>query len=150
MPALRTIGYQGSSQPDFVECLAGHGISLLVDVRDRTASRKPGFSRTGLAGALEAAGIDYEHWRELGTPKPIRDLLRQQKDWEAYRRAYLRRLDEWHELLRGLAERVEGATACLMCYERDPLGCHRSLITERMLGLGLIGGVHHLAPRLRE
>jgi uncharacterized protein (DUF488 family) len=144
MRTVLTVGYQDSSQTRFVDGLGEAGVSLLVDVRDRTASRKPGFSKTGLEQALAAAGIAYEHWGELGTPKPIRDLLRQKGDWESYRRAYLERLDEREELLAALARRIRGESACLMCYERDALGCHRSLITARMQELGLIGGVTHL------
>jgi uncharacterized protein (DUF488 family) len=144
MRTVFTVGYQDSSRTRFIDGLAEVGVSLLVDVRDRTASRKPGFSKTGLEQSLAAAGVGYEHWRELGTPKPIRDLLRQKGDWESYRRAYLERLAEREELLASLARRMQGESACLMCYERDALGCHRSLITARMQELGLIGGVTHL------
>jgi uncharacterized protein (DUF488 family) len=150
MRTVFTVGYQGSSQTRFVEGLGEAGVSLLVDVRDRTASRKPGFSKAALEQALAAAGIVYEHWRELGTPKPIRDLLRQKGDWESYRRAYLERLDEREELLGTLARRIQGESACLMCYERDALACHRSLIGQRMKELGLIDGVGHLEPGLRQ
>jgi uncharacterized protein (DUF488 family) len=144
MADLLTIGYQGSSQAQFLTGLADAGVGLLIDVRDRTSSRKPGFSKSALAEALGSAGIAYEHWRELGTPKPIRDLLRQEGDWESYRRAYLERLAEREELLASLARRMQEENACLMCYERDALRCHRSLITGRMQELGLVSNVAHL------
>lgn len=143
---IYTVGYQGTSPDEFIDCLRGNGVSLLVDVRDRTASRKPGFSKTKLAEALMDAAIAYEHWRDLGTPKTIRDLLRKENDWAAYTDAYLRRLDDRPDLVAALAERCANENACLMCFEKDPLGCHRSLIAQRMQERGYVSEVVHLAP----
>lgn len=148
MTSIFTIGYQGTATEEFIECLRENGVTLLVDVRERSASRKAGFSRTKLASALTDAGIAYEHWRELGTPKPIRDLLRQQKDWGAYSEAYQRRLDDRPDLVAALAERTLDESACLMCFERDAHSCHRSLVAQRMQQKGYIEGVVHLAPML--
>lgn len=147
MATIFTIGYQGTSTEEFIVCLQATGVSLLVDIRDRTASRKPGFSKTKLASALMDAAIAYEHWKDLGTPKPIRDLLRKGKDWDAYSDAYLRRLDDRPDLVAALAERSAGETTCLMCFERDALSCHRSLVGQRMQHRGYVDEVVHLAPR---
>ena len=150
MARIFTIGYQGSAQPEFIECLRENEVALLVDVRERTASRKAGFSKTGLIEALARAGIAYEHWRSLGTPKPIRDLLKVQNDWQAYSEAYLQRLDDRPDLVAALAERTAGDSACLMCFERDAQSCHRSLVALRMSERGYVDEVVHLAPKLAK
>ncbi|MEX2535157.1 MAG: DUF488 domain-containing protein [Trueperaceae bacterium] len=150
MVTLFTIGYQGTSPEEFLDCLSHNGVSLLVDVRERTASRKAGFSKTKLAATLMEAGIAYEHWKDLGTPKPIRDLLRKGKDWAAYSEAYQDRLDDRRDLVAALAERLARETPCLLCFERDALSCHRSLVTQRMQDQGYIGDVVHLAPILAK
>lgn len=146
MATVYTIGYQGTSVEEFIVCLTENGVSLLVDVRERTASRKPGFSKTRLASALMEPAVAYEHWKKLGTPKPVRDLLRKEKDWDAYSDAYLQRLDDRPDLVAALAERTVGEAACLMCFERDALSCHRSLVAQRMQDQGYIDEVVHLAP----
>lgn len=146
MATIYTIGYQGSSPEEFVTCLLENRVSLLIDVRDRTASRKAGFSKARLAARLMDSSIAYEHWKDLGTPKPIRDLLRKAKDWDAYSDAYLQRLDDRPDLVAALAERTAGEAACLMCFERDALSCHRSLVAQRMQDRGYVDEVVHLAP----
>ena len=73
---LFTIGYEGKTLPEFVGELAAAKVSLVIDVRAIAASRRPGFSKTALSGALREAGIDYLHLRALGTPKAGRDAAR--------------------------------------------------------------------------
>ena len=59
-----------------VATLREAGVQRLVDVRKFPSSRRRGFSKTALAAALDAAGIEYVHARALGNPKPNRDLWR--------------------------------------------------------------------------
>jgi len=65
---LFTLGHSTRTIEEFRDCLKGHAISDIVDVRGHPRSaHNPHFDRTGLAPELEAAGIGY-HWlgRELG------------------------------------------------------------------------------------
>jgi uncharacterized protein (DUF488 family) len=144
MRTLYTIGYQGATPERVIGRLEASSVTLLVDVRERTASRKPGFSKTALAASLEASGVSYEHWRQLGTPKAIRDLLHESGDWKAYEVAYLERLAGQYELLERLGERAAHEVACLLCFERDAHGCHRSLVAGRLRERGLVDAVEHL------
>ena len=73
---LFTIGYEGRTLDEFLDRLGGSGAKLLIDVRAIAASRRPGFSKTALAGALAEVGIDYLHLRSLGTPKAGREAAR--------------------------------------------------------------------------
>src|ERR1700756_3744893 len=70
---LATIGYETATQAEIIDRLARAGVEVLIDVRAVAASRRAGFSKTVLAASLRAAGIDYVHLRQLGTPKPGRD-----------------------------------------------------------------------------
>ena len=63
------IGYEGCDLAEFIERLRLSSVTLLVDVRLNPISRKRGFSKTALSGALADAGIAYDHMRSLGNPK---------------------------------------------------------------------------------
>ena len=53
MPTLFTIGYQQATQAAVLAALRNAGVELLADVRARPLSRKPGFSKTALAAAVD-------------------------------------------------------------------------------------------------
>src|SRR5687768_1054410 len=76
MPALSTIGYEGKTLEEFLDELGSAGVEIVLDVRAVAASRRPGFSKTALAGALSERGIDYLHLRPLGTPAAGREAAR--------------------------------------------------------------------------
>lgn len=133
MTALRTIGYEGASLNSFIAALRDAGVGTLIDVRDAPVSRKPGFSKHSLAAALERAGIGYVHLRWLGNPKPGREAGRA-GDIETYHRIFFARL-AMPEAQAALAEAGRLAAAgdtCLMCFERDPTDCHRTLLAEAL------------------
>ena len=78
MPAmLYTIGYERHPTPEWLTAaLTAARVKRLVDVRELAISRRQGFAKRALSAALAGAGIDYEHHRSLGNPKPSRDLCR--------------------------------------------------------------------------
>ena len=86
--SLFTIGYEGLTIGGFIRCLKKAGVETVVDVRELPLSHKPGFSKRALGEALAKAGLAYEHWPELGCPKPIRRRFRIDGDWKAYMRAF--------------------------------------------------------------
>jgi len=126
---LVTIGYQGVSLEGFLETLKKAGVTLLLDVRELPMSRRTGFSRTPLSQALGAAGIAYRHVRALGTPKRIRHRLRRDRDMKRFFAEYQQHLATQEALLEDLAQTLSGCVA-LMCFERDPAVCHRSVVAE--------------------
>src|SRR5947209_12479123 len=71
-----TIGYEGTTVPEFIAALKGAGVSRVIDVRALPLSRRPGFSKTALRGALVEAGIEYVHFKALGTPAEGRAAAR--------------------------------------------------------------------------
>ena len=147
MSDLFTIGYESTELQLFIDCLKENCITVLIDVRDLPISRKRGFSKKSLSEALAQAGINYEHWRQLGAPREIRHELRQTKNWDKYARAYSQVLDVQKSALVDLAVRTNSDRLCLMCFERDYKECHRSLVAERLEQTTLTNGTIHLIPK---
>jgi uncharacterized protein (DUF488 family) len=135
---LYTIGYEGSSLPQFISTIWAHRVSTLIDIRDRAQSRKKGFSKSGLRDAVERQGIDYVHIRSLGDPKEGRVAARA-GDFDRFRQIYFNVLSgsDAQEGLGKAVSLVSKGRACLMCYERDFLNCHRKIVSDeiaRILG----------------
>lgn len=128
-PDLFTIGYEGLLQPQLLDLLKAAGVTLLLDVRAVPLSRKTGFSKTVLAASLHASGIEYVHDRRLGTPKPGREAAR--KGRSAEMRAIFSAHMKTPAALDGLEDAVslcQSRPTCLLCFEREPHDCHRSLV----------------------
>jgi uncharacterized protein (DUF488 family) len=145
-----SIGYEGCHFDSFLEHLINNGIDCVVDVRDLPLSRKPGFSKRSLSTALKTSNIAYEHWRSLGAPKAIRKKLRNDGNWDDYRRVYNQKLHENRKVLEELAYKARTESVCLLCFERNYLECHRSLITDYIIELGLVDAVSHLTVAKRD
>lgn len=147
---LYTIGYEASCFDAVRDALIEARSRLLIDVRAIAASRRPGFSKRLLAGGLAEAGIGYLHLQPLGTPKPGRDAVRR-GDVETMRRIFMAHM-EGDRSRAALAEAAEAARAnavCLLCFERDPGHCHRSLVAD-LICAGTAQPVVHLRARTRD
>lgn len=147
MKTLFTIGYEGASLADFLATLQVAQISILVDVRDVPLSRKPGFSKKSLAMHLAEIGVDYHHARELGDPKAGREAARKGDyvGFEAIFRDHLAR-DESQSALACVIDIAISRSACLFCFERDPVVCHRSIVADAVTGRSAFQ-VKHLGVR---
>jgi uncharacterized protein (DUF488 family) len=131
-PVIYTAGYEQHRRPeDLVEVLRRAGIERLVDVRELPSSRRPGFSKGALARSLAGAGIEYEHARRLGNPKRYRDLYRsgRRADGERGYRAHIR---NEAEAVDALLAALPAARTCVLCLERDPADCHRSILVDEL------------------
>ena len=134
MRTLSTIGYEGKTLDEFIGELKQAGVALILDVRAVAASRRPGFSKTALSNALRENGIDYRHYRALGTPAAGREAARKGRT-ALMREIYAVQLDtpEAELALEQLLGDAGERHAALLCYEREAAGCHRSMLVERML-----------------
>jgi uncharacterized protein (DUF488 family) len=124
-----TIGYEGATMPEFIAVLKQAGVERVIDVRALPLSRRPGFSKTPLRGALSEAGLEYVHLRALGTPAAGRDAARKGRH-EELKRIYAGQL-ELPEAIAQTAQMLDLAAekpSALLCFERDPGGCHRTLL----------------------
>ena len=131
MPDLLTIGYEGCTIDDVLAELKAAGVKLLVDVRAVPQSRKPGFSKRQLAAGLDAIGIAYVHLQGLGTPKPGRDAVRagHPERMEPIFREHMRSDRAQAELAQAKVLARE-RRVCLLCFEQDPMMCHRRFVAE--------------------
>ena len=126
---LFTIGYEGVTQAEFIAALQAAGVERVIDIRAVPNSRRPGFSKTPLRNGLAEAGIDYVHLRALGTPADGRAAARAGRHADLVR-IYAGQL----ELPEAMAESAqmlslaEEKPSALLCYEREPGECHRSLL----------------------
>jgi uncharacterized protein (DUF488 family) len=128
---IYTIGYEATTMAEFIAALKGAGVERLIDVRALPLSRRPGFSKNILAATLKEAGVEYVHLKNLGTPKPGRD---------AAKKGDVATLEAVYETQLGLPEaQAEAAKmralaaekpSALLCYERNPQHCHRTLLLE--------------------
>ena len=132
MPTIWTIGYEGRAQHDVLRLLVEADIEVLVDVRIRPQSRKPGLSKTALGGACAGAEIEYLHRRELGTPLEIRAEFRAGNlaQGRAEYREYL--LADAATDLAWLAHVAGRQRTAMLCFEFQPHDCHRRVIAEEL------------------
>lgn len=128
-----SVGYERHrDSAEFARALAQAGVERLIDVRELPISRRRGYAKSALAQAMDDAGIEYVHVRELGNPKPFRDLYKSGRVEEG-RLAYTtlltqERLSALDRLKALLAEK----RCALMCVEDDATVCHRSVILDAL------------------
>jgi uncharacterized protein (DUF488 family) len=155
-----TIGVYGFDQASFLKALDDAGVRLLLDVRQRRGVRGPEYAWANsarLQDALAADGIEYRHLKELAPTTELRQLQYAEDDRQgvgkrsrvvlapAYRDGYTREILDPVDLEPIVASLPPAGATALLCVERDPEACHRSLIAERMAAEHGVA-VRHLKP----
>jgi uncharacterized protein (DUF488 family) len=124
-----TIGYEATTMGEFLAALSEAGVKRVIDVRALPLSRRPGFSKSPLRAALADVGIDYVHLKALGTPADGRTAARagKQADLE---RIYAGQLELPEAMVQAeqMRELAIDRPSALLCFEREPAQCHRSLL----------------------
>ena len=126
-----TIGYEGTTVPEFLAALKQADVGRVIDVRALPLSRRPGFSKSPLRAALAEEGVEYVHLKALGTPAEGRTAARAGRHADL-ERIYAGQL-ELPEAIAQCAQMLELARekpSALMCMERDPVHCHRTLLLK--------------------
>jgi uncharacterized protein (DUF488 family) len=144
---VATIGYERASLSDFLATLQLAKVEVLVDIRDRAQSRRPGFSKSTLSAALNEVGIEYIHLKELGDPKEGREAARR-GDYDHFRTVFGRVLEtaEAKQAIVRLEVLARVSRICLMCFERNQADCHRKIVADK-LEANLKLKVQHLGVR---
>jgi len=139
-----TIGHSTHSQERLVHLLKIHDVTALCDVRSTPFSRmNPQFDRDVLEKALRLQNIEY---RFLG-----KELGARTEDPKCYQDGRVRydRLAETelfkHGIQRVLRGVKEGFRIALMCAEKEPLECHRTILVARYLAAPGLEVEHILA-----
>ena len=130
---LYTIGYEGRTLDGLIGTLRDEGIDCLVDVREIPLSRKRGFSKSALAERLGREGIHYVHFKELGSPKPLRDELKTTKDYTTFFAEMDKHLSTQADAVESAYEQVMSRTCCLMCFEQLAAQCHRKVVARKLI-----------------
>ncbi len=143
---LRTIGVYGFDRDSFLAALTGAGADLLLDVRQRRGVRGSEYAWANaqrLQAALDEAGIGYSHLKELAPTTEMRQLQYAEDERrgegkrsrtvlapiyvERYTAEVLDQID-----LEPIVKWIGNSKPALLCVERDPEACHRSLIAARL------------------
>lgn len=125
-----TIGYEGLDIDGFMSLLAEHDIDTIVDVRELPLSRKAGFSKNALANLLNLSGREYVHMVDLGCPKSVRDLYREDGNWKRYTEGFMKHLKTQDDAIAELSLLTSSANCALLCFEADSNFCHRSMVAN--------------------
>jgi uncharacterized protein (DUF488 family) len=146
MAAIATIGVYGFNRETFLATLADAGIDLVLDVRQRRGVRGSEYAWANaqrLLDALRDAGINYSHLKELA---PTTELRQAQYRADArrgegkrsrtvlspeYATGYTAEILDRADLT-PIVSWIGSSKAALLCVERDPEACHRSLIAARL------------------
>ena len=138
MTRLYTLGYEGADIQLFIRTLLNAGVKVVADVRAVPLTRKKGFSKRGLSAQLASAGIEYVHFVDLGNPREGRDAAKA-GNTNKFHRVYLRHLNTATAriALKKLAKLAASQATCLLCFEREPNECHRTLIASELATRGI-------------
>ena len=160
MKRLATIGVYGFTAETFMAALREAEVELVIDVRQRRGVRGREYAWANvrrLQTALADAGAAYSHHKELAPTTELRELQYREDDRlgvgkrsraelaPEYRERYTREILDRADLSAVAAELPAHGAGALLCVERDPEACHRSIVAERLAAEhGLL--VTHVRP----
>jgi uncharacterized protein (DUF488 family) len=157
---LATVGVYGFDADGFMRALRSADVRVLIDVRQRRGVRGSEYAWANAArlqAALADAGIGYVHVKELAPTTELRQLQYAEDALmgvgkrsrtrlaPAYVERYTREILDPVGIEPVVAALPPEGTGALLCVERDPDACHRSLIAERVAGEHGVP-VSHLKP----
>jgi uncharacterized protein (DUF488 family) len=130
-PTLFTIGHSDHEMPVFISLLLRHGVGAIADVRSQPYSRFHGqFNRETLAESLKRSGIRYLFLgRELGA----RRVESESYQGKQARYDLICKLPAFGEGLSRVRKEAWLQRVCLLCAEKDPITCHRTILVCRHL-----------------
>jgi uncharacterized protein (DUF488 family) len=136
-----TIGHSTRTIDDFISLLKKNEINLLADVRAWPGSKRyPQFNKDALAESLNAHGIRYEHFQELGGKRKSKLDSRNTAWRNVSFRGYADYMETGQfqkgvERLLGLPR--EAGSMAIMCAEAVWWRCHRSMISDYLKARGV-------------
>ena len=127
-----TVGHSNLSIEAFISLLKEHQITAIADVRSHPYSRYlPHFNKSEIKASLSNVGIQYVFLgKELGA-RP-EDL----SCYDVNGKALYERIAATQLFAEGIQRLIKGAESyklTLMCAEKDPITCHRTILVCREL-----------------
>jgi uncharacterized protein (DUF488 family) len=146
---LYTAGHGNRRVEDLLALLRSVGVTNLVDVRAQPFSRRhPQFEGQALRIALEQAGLVY-HWagRALGGLRPPRPDSAHSALAEAGLRGFADHMETetFRQAAAQLVKLAARVPCAILCAEKDPTQCHRSLIADYLTWQG-VRVIHLIEP----
>jgi uncharacterized protein (DUF488 family) len=147
MPTVATIGVYGFTADTFLATLRRAKVKVVLDLRQRRGVRGADYSWANavrLQAALADAGIEYRHLRDLAPTTAMRELQYREDANQgvgkrsrvelapAYARQYTTKILDPFDLDIVVDALPTRGIAALLCVERDPEACHRSLVADRL------------------
>jgi uncharacterized protein (DUF488 family) len=129
--AIYTIGHSNHSVLRLIDLLRDAGVDCVADVRSVPFSRRnPQFSQKALAASLKDAGIEYWFLGDALGARP--------KDADCYEGgkvsyARIAATPAFQEAIQALIDESHAKRITLMCAEKEPLDCHRTILVGRAL-----------------
>lgn len=145
METIYTIGYAGFEIESFLKALKEHGITVLIDVRSSPVASEyyKAYSKDVLEPLLKSNNILYRNYSaEFGARQT-------NKDW--FTNGYLdfKKFTNTDNFKSGVKKIKDGMALnykfVLMCAEKDPINCHRTIMISKALqDLGF--QIKHILP----
>ena len=132
---IYTVGY-GNLQPDaFFGMLKDNQITHIVDVRADATGWNAKYHGPAMEKELKECGIHYQHIPDLGVPKAMRDSLPEGYEVlpDDFKTEYRERVAP---CLVDHIDTFNGAKTALLCSEKDPRRCHRSILAKMLVASG--------------
>ncbi|HEY1777475.1 MAG TPA: DUF488 domain-containing protein [Solirubrobacteraceae bacterium] len=146
-PRVATIGVYGFDASSFLGALREAGVTLVLDVRQRRGVRGREYSWANslrLQALLAQAEVGYQHLPQLAPTTQLRALQYAADDRAGvgkrsrvalapeYTEGYTREILDVADLDAVAALLPAEGLAALLCVERDPQACHRSIVAAAL------------------
>ena len=131
-PTVLTVGHSNHPPEAFVNLLVRHGVDEVIDVRSAPYSRyAPQFNHDGIQRMLDDIGIGYTYLGgELGG-RPTDRACYDEDGRVQYDRVAA--TDTFDDALRRVVRVADENRPVLLCTEKEPLECHRTLLVAQAL-----------------
>lgn len=122
MPTLFTVGYGGRTPSELVDILTTNKIDWVVDVRARPGAYMAMLRAGDAMALLLRPRIRYKWLQRLG------NFHKDLKGYHVYMET-ARGMEAINDLV-ARCEFVSATRVCLLCCERDPRKCHRTIVAN--------------------
>jgi uncharacterized protein (DUF488 family) len=128
---LFTVGFAGKNAEEFFTLLKSKDVKRIIDIRRSNTSQLAGYTKKeDLRYFLRTIdAIDYVHMLELA---PSEELFKKNKNKEYKKEEFelLLREEIKERNIKEILKREDLENACLLCSEKDPKECHRSIVAR--------------------
>lgn len=128
---IYTVGHSNHEVEQFIKLLQSYSIDIVVDVRSAPYSQHcPQFNKKTIEQVLSNNGMKYLFLgKELGARPDSQECYE-------YNRVKYDKLKKTDLFRQGIERLKNGAGKCIvtmMCSEKDPINCHRTILISRVL-----------------